>query len=103
MGEMLLEIPKATPNNNPFHEKSGGCQKAKPKLETIEETGIPYGAAKQYQQMAAHPDIVAQAIEEALKNGARGHQMRYKARYRPGVGFGMLWKTRPYTALHNGL
>ena len=68
MGEMLSEIPKATPNNNPFHEKQRDLLLVKTKTETIAEAGIPREAAKQYQQMAAHPEIVEQAIAEAREN-----------------------------------
>ena len=68
MGEMLREIPKATPNNNPFHEKQHDLPFVKTKTETIAEAGIPREAAKQYQQMAAHPEIVEQAIQEAREN-----------------------------------
>lgn len=65
MGEMLSEIPKATPNNNPFHEKSTDAPLVKSKAETIADIGISRDAAKRYQQMAAHPEIVEQAIAEA--------------------------------------
>ena len=68
IGEMLLEIPKATPNNNPFHEKQPNLPFVKSKTEKIAEAGIPREAAKQYQQMAAHPDLVEQAIAEAREN-----------------------------------
>lgn len=68
MGEMLSEIPKATPNNNPFHEKSTDAPLVKTKADTIADIGISRDAAKRYQQMAAHPDIVEQAIAEAREN-----------------------------------
>ena len=68
MGEMLREIPKATPNNNPFHEKSTNAQFVKPKADVIAEIGISRDNAKRYQQMAEHPEIVEQAIAEAREN-----------------------------------
>ena len=68
MGEMLREIPKATPNNNPFHENQGELKLVKPKGEALADMGITRNAASQYQQMAAHPDIVEQAIAEAREN-----------------------------------
>lgn len=68
MGEMLSEIPKATPNNNPFHENQDGLKLVKPKGETLADMGITRNAASEYQQMAAHPEIVEQAIAEAREN-----------------------------------
>ena len=69
MGEMLKEIPKASGGNHGNQhtggKKQGGLPFAKPKTETIAEAGIPREAAKQYQQMAEHPEIVQQAIAEA--------------------------------------
>ena len=103
MGEMLREIPKASGARTDLQPLRLGSKRLKPKADVLSEAGITKDAASQYQQMAAHPDIVAQAIEEALKTAARGHQLPYKARYLAGVGFGIPWETRPYTALHNGL
>ena len=65
---MLLAIPKATPNNNPNHEKSDDELLAKTKSETIKEMG--YGREyKDYQQMAKNPEIVQKVIDEAIANG----------------------------------
>lgn len=68
IGELLLAIPKATPNNNPNHEKSDDELLAKTKSETIKEMG--YGREyKDYQQMAKNPEIVQKVIDEAIANG----------------------------------
>ena len=72
MGEMLKEIPKASGgdhgNQYTGGKKAPSSQFAKPKSETLSDMGIAYGAAKQYQQMADHPEIVRQAIAEAREN-----------------------------------
>ena len=68
MGEMLSEIPKATPNNNPFHEIDSSVELVKPKSQVLAENGISQKNAERYQQMAAHPEIVEQAIAEAREN-----------------------------------
>lgn len=75
MGEMLSEIPKATKGNNPSGLKKDEATQnqpdlnlGKPKGETLADMGITRNAASQYQQMAAHPEIVEQAIAEAREN-----------------------------------
>lgn len=40
IGELMREVPKATPNNNPFHEKDSGVVLVKPKAEVIREAGF---------------------------------------------------------------
>ena len=39
-GELLKAIPKATPNNNKFHEKRIGEPFVKPKAQIIQELGF---------------------------------------------------------------
>lgn len=68
MGEMLSEIPKATPNNNPFHEIRTDAKLVKPKADVLAEIGLTKDTAHRFEQMAAHPDIVEQAIAEAREN-----------------------------------
>ena len=68
MGEMLKEIPKATPNNNPFHENHTGVNLVKPKSDVLEEIGLNRMTANRFEQMADHPEIVQQAIAEAREN-----------------------------------
>lgn len=68
IGKLLLAIPKATPNNNPNHEKSDDELLVKPKSETIKEMG--YGREyKDYQQMAKNPEIVQKYISDAIGAG----------------------------------
>lgn len=68
MGEMLREIPKATPNNNPFHEIRTDAKLVKPKADVLAEIGLSKDTANRFEQMAAHPEIVEQAIQEAREN-----------------------------------
>ena len=66
MGEMLSEIPKAQGQRNDLQLHPHGRDKLK--REVIADAGIARHAADEYQQMAAHPDIVEQAIAEAREN-----------------------------------
>lgn len=68
IGAMLKEIPKATPNNNPFHENRTRADLVKPKSEVLTEIGIKPDTAERFQKMADHEDIVHEAIEEARQN-----------------------------------
>lgn len=74
MGEMLKEIPKATNNNPGGANQYGGGQirtdakLTKPKADVLSEIGITKDTASRFEQMAAHPDIVHQAIAEAREN-----------------------------------
>ena len=68
IGAMLREIPKATPNNNPFHEFDTAVDFVKPKSETLKEIGIEQKTAERFQKMAEHEEIVHEAIEEARRN-----------------------------------
>lgn len=68
IGAMLREIPKATPNNNPFHEFDTAVDFVKPKSETLKEIGIEQKTAERFQKMAEHETIVYEAIEEARRN-----------------------------------
>lgn len=40
MGELLKAVPKATPNNNPYHEISPHVDLVKPKSEVVKESGL---------------------------------------------------------------
>lgn len=67
MGEMLSEIPKATKDN--ARKQIGiGADLIKPKSQVLKELNIGQDTAERYQQMAAHPEIVEQAIAEAREN-----------------------------------
>lgn len=68
-GELLLELPKATPNNNRFHENSDRDNFVKPKSEVTADMGLSPKQVSQYQQMAQNPDAVQAAIQKAIENG----------------------------------
>lgn len=65
IGKMLKGIPKATPNNNPYHENRSDANFAKPKSEVIKELGFSKDQTAQFQQMADHEPQVHEAIAEA--------------------------------------
>jgi DNA modification methylase len=67
-GELLKAIPKATPNNNKFHEKRTGAPFVKPKIQVIKDLGIDRTQAQRMEQMAENPEIVHKAIQEARAN-----------------------------------
>ena len=68
LGRMLKEIPKATPNNNAFHENRPDTNFVKPKAEAVKELGFTRDQVSQFQRMADHEDIVHAAIAEAKEN-----------------------------------
>lgn len=61
IGELLKEIPKATPNNNPFHEKSNAAPLVTPKQQAKKEIGISNDQAKRYIKLAENKPIVEAA------------------------------------------
>lgn len=69
MGELLKAVPKATPNNNPFHEISPHVDLVKPKSQVIKESGITQRQAEHFQYMANHPESVAKAKAKAREQG----------------------------------
>ena len=69
IGELIREIPKATPNNNPFHEISPHVDLVKPKSAVLKENGISQRQAEHFQMMARHPESVARAKERAREKG----------------------------------
>lgn len=68
-GELLLDLPKATPNNNPFHENSDRDNFVKSKTEVTANMGLNPKQVSQYQQMAQNPEAVQAAIQKAIENG----------------------------------
>ena len=74
MGEMLREIPKAThgSGSNQYQKKDAEIRKdakfCKPKSDVLAEIGITKDTANRFEQMAAHPEIVEQAMAEAREN-----------------------------------
>lgn len=69
IGELMAKVPKATPNNNPFHENDSAVDLVKPKSEVIREAGFTTKQVERFQTMAAHPEIVEQAKAEAREEG----------------------------------
>lgn len=78
MGEMLREIPKASGGDrrSDSFKNQPSVIFEKPKTETLADMGITRNAASQYQQMAEHPEIVEQAIQEARENDDIGNHWR---------------------------
>ena len=68
IGQLMKELPKATPNNNPFHENDSGVDLVKTKSAVIKEAGFTPKQAERFQQLASHPEIVEQAKAEAREN-----------------------------------
>jgi N6-adenosine-specific RNA methylase IME4 len=69
IGELMSRVPKATPNNNPFHEIDPRDNFVIPKSEVIEQTGFTQTQVSQFQRMAAHPEAVARAKAQARESG----------------------------------
>ena len=69
MGELLLEIPKATPNNNQFHEILPTTKFVKSKSEITAEMGVTKDQVSQFQQMALNPEAVKMAVQKAIEKG----------------------------------
>ena len=68
IGQLMQSVPKATPNNNPFHEKPSGGSLVKSKREVIEESGFSKTQVQRFEELASHPEIVEQAKAEAREN-----------------------------------
>ena len=64
MGEMLRELPKAQGQRNDLQLSNT----SETKLDILEDIGISKITANRFEQMAAHPEIVEQAIAEAREN-----------------------------------
>lgn len=69
IGELMAKVPKATPNNNPFHENDSAVDLVKPKSEVIREAGFTTKQVERFQTMAAHPEVVEQVKAEAREEG----------------------------------
>lgn len=68
IGSLTAEIPKATPNNNPFHEIDTAVDFVKPKAEAIKDLGFTQKQIERFEKLAKHPEIVEQAKAEAREN-----------------------------------
>ena len=69
IGEYLAGIPKATPNNNPFHENAPKDNFVNSKAETVSNFGFTPRQARDLQTIAKHPGAVWEVIAEARENG----------------------------------
>jgi DNA modification methylase len=67
-GELLKAIPKATPNNNKYHESNISVTFVKTKEETAKELGFTKMQVSRMQTLAENPEIVKEAIQEARAN-----------------------------------
>lgn len=58
LGKLMKALPKATPNNNPFHENDSGVDFVKPKTQTIKDAGFTPKQAERFQpcQISDNPD-----------------------------------------------
>ena len=67
IGELLQAIPKAQGFASTIRDND--VQNAKTKTETIKDMGYGEREAKDYQQMAKHPEVVQAVIDKALQDG----------------------------------
>lgn len=65
IGELMQDVPKATPNNNPYHENDSTVDLVKPKSEVIKEAGLNPKQVERFQTIAKHPEAVQKAKSEA--------------------------------------
>ena len=49
IGELMASVPKATPNNNPFHQRDTGVPLVKSKQEILEEAGFKKKQVERFQ------------------------------------------------------
>lgn len=68
LGDLFKRMPKATPNNNPFHEVSTDAEFVKPKMETIKDLGFSKDQVPRFETLADHTDLVEQVKAEAREN-----------------------------------
>ena len=64
IGELLQDIPKASGN-----QYTSASVERPTKAQTIKEMGYGETEAKDYQQMAKHPEVVQAVIDKALQDG----------------------------------
>ena len=68
LGELTAAMPKSTGNQYTKSASSSHDEKALTKAEALSRAKINRTQASQYELMAAHPDVVEQAIAEAREN-----------------------------------
>jgi len=69
IGELLLAIPKQSGMRTDLETSVERSTEVKTKAETIANMGYGVTEAKDYQQMAKHPEVVQKVIDDALANG----------------------------------
>ena len=69
IGELVASVPKATPNNNPFHQNDTDVELVKPKSEIIKNAGLTQKQSERFQTLAKHPEAVEIAKATARENG----------------------------------
>ena len=69
IGELLLSIPKASGGVNQYNKEEKVERSTKSKSEVIKEMGYGSTEAKDYQQMAKHPEVVKLVLENAEASG----------------------------------
>lgn len=68
IGELTSKIPKATADNA-RKQINNGVELIKPKAQALEEIGIPQHTAERFERLAAHPETVQKAKEDARAEG----------------------------------
>lgn len=69
IGELTSKIPKATPNNNPYHEIRNDAELVKPKANVLADIGINQDTSERCERLAKHPEAVEKAKAIARENG----------------------------------
>lgn len=72
LGELTAAMPKAQGSRKDLTSSSRET-KLETKQEALSRVNISKQKASQYELMAAHPDVVEQAIAEARENGGAGY------------------------------
>lgn len=69
MGELTMQIPKGTINNNPFHQSNHEETLVKTKKETVEELGFSKQEANKMERLAKNKELVEQEKAKAREEG----------------------------------
>ena len=69
MGELLLQIEKASGGVNQYNKEENLTDVRKSKMQTVADIGITQRQSEQYQQMAQNPEAVQAAIDKAIERG----------------------------------
>lgn len=69
IGELTSKMEKATPNNNPYHEKDTDVHLVKSKTQQLEQIGIKEKQKQRFETLAKHPQAVEKAKADARAEG----------------------------------